>query len=181
MTPGTELSKVSCVSAELLAKEIVRLELLAKLSTRYKTIQSVSKRYICYWSSSLLQYAILCRLTEINKGPEHLRKLGTITPYLEAMAYIIIKNNYTKWPKLWEIKEKNDNKKVTIVRTVIGPEAPSIFSICLAAFAKQHAWWFLLHPVLEGLDQNFHLFNLPIFCHTACMIPEVPSWWLQLD
>ena len=46
VTPGTELSKVSCVSAELLAEEIVRLELLAKLSPRYKTIQSVSKRYI---------------------------------------------------------------------------------------------------------------------------------------
>ena len=32
------------------------------------------------------------------------------------MAYIIIKNNYTKWPTLWEIKKKNDNKKVKIVR-----------------------------------------------------------------
>ena len=52
------------MSAELLAEEeIVRLELLAKLSPRYKTIQSVSKRYIRYCSSSLLQYAILCRLS----------------------------------------------------------------------------------------------------------------------
>ena len=62
LTPGTELSKVSCVSAELLTEKIVRLELLAKLSTRYETIQSVMKRYIRYCSPSLLQYARLCRL-----------------------------------------------------------------------------------------------------------------------
>ena len=60
-TPGTELSKVPCVSAELLAERIVRLEFLAKLSTRYKTIQSVSKKHIRYCSSSLLQYGIFCR------------------------------------------------------------------------------------------------------------------------
>ena len=68
-TPGIELSKVSCVSAELLAEEIVRLELLTKLSTRYKTIQSVTKRYIRYCSPSLLQYAILCRLTSLSQSP----------------------------------------------------------------------------------------------------------------
>ena len=48
VTPDIGLSRVSssCVSAELLADQIVRLELLAKLSARYKTIQSVTKRYI---------------------------------------------------------------------------------------------------------------------------------------
>ena len=43
LQPDIGLSKVPCVSAELLADQIVRLELLAKLSTRYKTIQSVTK------------------------------------------------------------------------------------------------------------------------------------------
>ena len=44
-------------------KRLIGQELLAKLSTRYKTIQSVLKRYIHYCRASLLQYAILCRLT----------------------------------------------------------------------------------------------------------------------
>ena len=47
-TPDIGLSKVPCVSAELLAEGIVRLEFLAKLSTLYKTIQSVSKKHIRY-------------------------------------------------------------------------------------------------------------------------------------
>ena len=46
VTPDIGLSKVSCVSAELLADQRVRFEVLAKLSARYETIQSVTKKCI---------------------------------------------------------------------------------------------------------------------------------------
>ena len=54
---------------------------------------------------------------ETNKqGPTKIRHLGRIMPNLEAMAYIIIKNNYSKWPCFWKIKASHKDEQVRIVQ-----------------------------------------------------------------
>ena len=49
-------------------------------------------------------------------GPAKIRHLGRITPNLEAMAYIIIQNNYKKWPCFWKIKAEHTDEQVRIVQ-----------------------------------------------------------------
>ena len=51
-----------------------------------------------------------------EKGPAKIRHLGRITPNLEAMAYIIIENNYSKWPQFWKIKSAHKDEQVRIVQ-----------------------------------------------------------------
>ena len=66
------------------------------------------------WGEKVRWFHTISSIDE--KAPEKIRKLGRITPNLEAMAYVIIENNYKKWPCFWTIKAKNKDKKVKIVR-----------------------------------------------------------------
>ena len=66
------------------------------------------------WGEKVRWFHTISEISE--KGPAKIRHLGRITPNLEAMAYIIIENNYKKWPCFWRIKSDHKDEQVRIVQ-----------------------------------------------------------------
>ena len=63
------------------------------------------------WGEKVRWFHTISEISE--KGPTKIRHLGRITPNL---AYIIIQNNYKKWPCFWRIKAEHKDEQVRIVQ-----------------------------------------------------------------
>ena len=61
------------------------------------------------WGEKVRWFHTISEISE--KGPAKIRHLGQITPNLEAMPYIIIENNYSKWPCFWRIKTNHKDEQ----------------------------------------------------------------------